>query len=142
MIAIDTNVLLYSIDFDEPVKQPLAQHFLDQLLVSGQRTLLPWQVLVEFLGNLRKKENSGLITPVQVESYFSRFSRLFPIVVPDSAILPIYFALKQKYSLSHWDTLLLAACKHSGVTILYTEDLASNADYFGVLVINPFKPQF
>ena len=53
MNAIDTNVLFYSLDADEVVKQPLAVALLGQLTAATE-TVLPWQVACEFLGLFRK----------------------------------------------------------------------------------------
>ena len=52
MNAIDTNVLFYSLDADEAVKQPQAVALLGQLTASNG-TVVPWQVACEFLGLLR-----------------------------------------------------------------------------------------
>ena len=47
--------------------------------------------------------------------------------------------LRSRFSLSHWDSMLLAACKEAGVTTLYSEDLDTGTDYNGLRVVNPFK---
>ena len=49
MNAIDTNVLFYSLDTDEVVKQPQAVALLGRLTASNE-TVVPWQVACEFLG--------------------------------------------------------------------------------------------
>src|ERR1019366_2187635 len=45
MNAIDTNVLLYSVDRSEPAKQLIAQQLLHQLRSATEPTFLLWQVL-------------------------------------------------------------------------------------------------
>lgn len=50
----------------------------------------------------------------------------------------ISFHLHVRFSLSHWDSLLLAACKEAGVTTLFSEDMDSGTDYDGLTVVNPF----
>lgn len=47
MNAFDTNVLLYSVDRNEPAKQFIAQQLLQQLHASAEHTRLLWQVLGE-----------------------------------------------------------------------------------------------
>jgi predicted nucleic acid-binding protein len=47
MNAVDTNVLLYSVDRNEPVKQRKAQEVLLQLRLATEPTVLLWQVLGE-----------------------------------------------------------------------------------------------
>jgi predicted nucleic acid-binding protein len=46
--------------------------------------------------------------------------------------------LHARFSLSHWDCLLVAACKQARVDVLYTEDLDAGTNYDGVRIINPF----
>ena len=48
------------------------------------------------------------------------------------------FALRSRYSLSHWDGMLLAGCQEAGVLTLFTEDLDAGTDYEGVKIVNPF----
>ena len=49
MNAIDTNVLVYSIDHDEPAKQAQAINLLERLAQPFVETLLLWQVACEYL---------------------------------------------------------------------------------------------
>ena len=46
--------------------------------------------------------------------------------------------LSSRYSLSHWDSMLIAACIDAGVRTLYSEDLGDGVAYDSVTVINPF----
>ena len=52
----------------------------------------------------------------------------------DTNVLDLSF----RYSLSHWDSLLLAACVDAGVDTLYSEDLDAGMTYDTVTVVNPF----
>lgn len=53
-------------------------------------------------------------------------------------LFPLAMQLYSRYSLSHWDSLLVAACQEAGVTSLYSEDMQHGANYDGVMIINPF----
>jgi predicted nucleic acid-binding protein len=46
--------------------------------------------------------------------------------------------LTSQYSLSHWDSLLVAAAIEAGVDALYTEDLQPGAKYESLTVVSPF----
>ncbi len=139
MIAIDTNVYVYALDDDEPVKQAKAQNLFQELLAgTGGYAVLMWQVAGELLSNLRKRESAGRIGAGDVEAHFRNFLTMFPVVVPTTRALEGYFDLRSRFSLSHWDTMLLAACKEAGVATLYSEDLDTGTDYDGVRVVNPF----
>ncbi|MGB3405741.1 MAG: hypothetical protein WBA77_23880 [Microcoleaceae cyanobacterium] len=46
--------------------------------------------------------------------------------------------LTSRFNLSHWDSLIVAACLEANVKILYTEDFGySNID--GLQIINPLN---
>ena len=62
MNAIDTNIYVYTLDADEPVKQSKAMALLGQLALSPSETVILWQVAGEFLCQLRRFEAKGLLT--------------------------------------------------------------------------------
>jgi predicted nucleic acid-binding protein len=63
---------------------------------------------------------------------------MFPVVMPTAHAFETYFELYSRFSLSHWDSMLLAACKEAGVTTLYSEDMDAGTDYDGLRIVNPF----
>ena len=138
MNAVDTNVFVYVLDADEPVKQAKAKELLKRLAQPPTDTVLPWQVASELLNNLRKREASGRILAAEVEAHFHDFLAMFPLVIPNSQVFQKYFDLHSRFSLSHWDSMLLAACKEAGVNTLYSEDMDAATDYDGLAIVNPF----
>lgn len=141
MIAVDTNIYIYALDVDDPRKQAIAQDLFTRLSASQDQVVLLWQVAVELLANLRKRESQGLITTGDLESHFADFKAMFPLVLPTELVFDGYFRLKGKYLLSHWDAMLLGACIEVKVETLYSEDLSPTVLYEGVKVINPFVSQ-
>ena len=138
MTAVDTNVFIYALDADEPVKQAKAQQLLDRLSRAAGSTVLPWQVAGEILNNLRRSEAAGDLPAADVEPQLRTFLAMFPLVIPTAAVFAHYFQLRARFRLSHWDTMLLAACKEAGVTTLYSEDMDAGTDYDGLRIVNPF----
>ena len=138
MNAVDTNVFVYALDADEPVKQAKALDLFQRLTLGASSTVLPWQVAAELLSNLRKREAAGKIVASDIEPRFRKFLAMFPLVVPSDRMFAAYFDLYVRFSLSHWDCLLLAACKEAGVTTLYSEDMDAGTDFDGLTVVNPF----
>jgi predicted nucleic acid-binding protein len=138
MNAIDTNVLVYSLDRNEPTKQAKAKALIASLVAAPPPTVLLWQVCGELLNWLRKWEAAGRIASADVEAHFNDFLTMFPVSTPSHSAFPLYFALRARFSLSHWDAMLLAACKAAGVTKLYSEDMQDGMDYDGVTLTNPF----
>jgi hypothetical protein len=60
------------------------------------------------------------------------------LAVPSANAFPKYFDLYSRFTLLHWDAMLLAACKETGVTTLYCEDTDPATDYDGLRIVNPF----
>ncbi|MBP87742.1 MAG: nucleic-acid-binding protein, contains PIN domain protein [Planctomycetaceae bacterium] len=138
MNAVDTNVLVYAVDATEPTKQARATAILGELSQRDEQLVVPWQTAVEFLACLRRWENESRITRDDTHAYLIDFLAVPPIVFPSIAALDISLDLSSRYSLSHWDSMLLAACIETGVDTLYTEDLDAGTTYDSVQVVNPF----
>ncbi len=139
MNAVDANVLLYSLDASEPTKRPIAQALLRELRASSEKTVLPWQVLCEVTAQLRTWTAKKRISAAVATNYIQSFRGIFPIKTPRAVVFDHALELTERYSLSHWDSLLLAACADAGVTRLYSEDMDHGADIDGVRILNPFK---
>src|SRR5256885_1687503 len=84
MNAVDTNVLVYSLDVDEPGKQAKAKALLASLVGAQPATILTWQVAGELLRWLRKWEAAGRVSSADVENHFRDFLAVFPLTVPRS----------------------------------------------------------
>lgn len=138
MNAIDTNVLVYFVDEHEPAKQAKATELLDRLAEEENETVLLWQVAVEFLSCLRRWEHEGRIDRVATRQHVEHLESTFSFVMPLPSVLRRSLDLSSRYSLSHWDSVLLAACADAGVVTLYSEDLDDGMTYDGVTVVNPF----
>lgn len=138
MNAIDTNVFVYALDADEPVKQVKAIALLDQLTPDPSQTLLLWQVAGEFLSCLRRWESAGKIAAEDVEANLIDLLDTFPLAMPAQAVLERSLDLSGRYSLSHWDSMLIAACLESGIDTLYTEDMDAGTTFDSLQLVNPF----
>lgn len=139
MNAVDTNVLVYFVDKDEPAKRAKAVELLDDLAKEDIETVLLWQVAAEFLNCLRRWENEGRISRRETLEHFQRLESTFRCVLPAQSVLWKSLDICSRYSLSHWDGMLVAACIEAGVRTLYSEDLSSGVDYDSVTVVNPFE---
>lgn len=139
MIAIDTNVLIYAVDSAEPAKSAKAEALLRNLVSRADPVVIPWQVAVEFLACLRRWEGAGRIGQADINDYLARFIEPLPIVFPTPACLRQSLDLSTRFSLSHWDSLLVAACTIAGITTLYSEDIDDGMTFDTVTVTNPFS---
>ncbi len=134
MTFLDTNVLVYSIDFRDIRKHRVARAIVldakdsDDYLVSAQ-------VLNEFTNvSLRKLG----ITKDQTLSALGKFAAIRAVpVMPEWT--PQAIRVKDRYGIQFFDALLLIAAESNGCDTILTEDLADGQVYCGVKAVNPFK---
>jgi predicted nucleic acid-binding protein len=88
-------------------------------------------ISTEFVGQNR-------IDRGDLERIFSAYRRLFSVALPMTSVLDQAISLTCKYSLSHWDSLLLGACVEASVDTLYTEDMGAPVIIDHITLINPF----
>lgn len=135
MIAVDTNILVYAIDANEPIKGPKAVDLLRGL--QSQQAVLLWQVVCEFGAAVTRRR---IVTepPIGTPAIISAWLDIFPLVLPSRAIVEHAWRLMTTHQMSYWDSMLLAACIDAGVTHLYTEDMQGRPNIEGVQLVNPF----
>ncbi len=132
---VDANVLIYARDPEEPSKQERAREWLAYLWRENLgRTST--QVLSEFYVNVTRK----LATPVASEDAWQEVRsflawRPHPV---DEALLMRAREIEQRWRLSWWDSMVVAAAQLQGCALLLTEDLQDGAVYGGVTVRSPF----
>lgn len=135
MNAIDTNVLIYSIDASDARKRQSAVELLESLDESD--TVIPWQVACETAAVIRTMAIAGKFRGDYQEAV-SALRSCFPVVLPQLSILDRSLQLQLRHQVSPWDALLIAACAEAGVTRLFTEDLQGQSIIDGVQLVNPF----
>jgi predicted nucleic acid-binding protein len=136
-VFVDSNILVYARDANEPRKQPLAAELLRQLWRerSGR---LSMQVLSEFYVTVTRKLRPPLDAPSAwrvVEAFLSWSPQMI-----DRPLLQRARHLEQQHALGWWDALIVAAAEAQACAVLLSEDLQDGATYGTVLVRNPFKP--
>ena len=133
MNAVDTNILIYVNDPRDPVKQGVATSLISDL-TDG---VLLWQVACEYLAASRKLESLGY-DRVQAYQYIRDLQQVWYTALPTWSMIDGAENLMSRFSLSHWDSMMIAACLEANVQTLYTEDLGySSIDGLGI--VNPFK---
>jgi len=134
-VFFDTNVLLYMYSSADPVKQSRARALYREYALNS-RALLSTQVVQEFfVSGLRK-----LALPRQVLRDLTAALLDSPLVTVGAAHIRTALENEERYQISFWDALILAAAEADGGELLYTEHLSHGQRYGGVLVLNPFRP--
>ena len=134
-IFVDTNVLVYRHDVSNPAKQSRADDWY-ALLWRRRAGRLSFQVLQELYFTLTRKLKPGISVPKAQQ--IVRGLAVWRPVPTDLVILKRAWLLQERYSLSWWEALIVAAAQGCECKVLLTEDLQHGQVFGAVRVINPF----
>ena len=134
MRFVDTNIPLYAVGAlpEEQDKQRIAAH-----LLRRNDLAMSVQVLGEFYVQSTRTSRKGFLTHAEAVE-FIRLLRRFPIQPLTVSVVDTAFRYCERFSLSYWDSAILAAARESGCDMVYSEDMSYEQDYDGLRVINPF----
>jgi predicted nucleic acid-binding protein len=134
LVFVDSNLLICAVDEGNPKKHETAKLWRDELW-KGRCGRVSFQVLQEFYANVtRKRPSAREQAQVEIRSLLA----WRPVSV-DAEILESCWKIQERYQLSFWDSLIVAAAKAASCRYLLTEDLQADQDLDGVLVVNPFR---
>jgi predicted nucleic acid-binding protein len=133
---VDANVFVYWRDPIDGVKYSKANDWMEQLWIQGTgRTST--QALSEFYTTVTRKVARPLSKPDAWE-YVESLIAWNPQPI-DSGVLARARQIEERYSLSWWDSLIVAAAQVQHCVLLLTEDLQDGAVYGSVTVRDPFR---
>jgi predicted nucleic acid-binding protein len=129
---VDTNIWLYAfIECGQSEKSRLARE-----LIFTCQPVISLQIINEVCINLIRKAG---FTEDQIRRLITSFYEKYQVIELDQEILLAASDLRQRYSLSFWDSLVVGCALLAGVGILYSEDLQHGQLIDGRLqIINPY----
>jgi len=133
---LDTNVLVYIFDHDEPSKGRRAQGLLAQATPGG--LAVSAQVMSEFYVTVTRKLSRPLDEDAALEAV--EWLGLLNVVAIDSDTVRAAIATSRSARISYWDALIVSAAQAGGCERLLTEDLNHGQTIGSVRVENPFHP--
>ncbi len=131
---LDTNVLLYTDDHDEPRKQKLALSRIERCRTDGSG-VISTQILQEYFAAATRK----LAVPPEIARRKLQLFGRFPVVKIDVPDIVAAVDLHRLHRISFWDALVVRAAQEGGCAILYSEDLHHGWNIDGLRVVNPFR---
>jgi len=136
LVFVDTNVLLYALDETNLKKQAVARRWREELWRS-RRGRISFQVLQEFYVNVAQK------WPAFASEARTEIKDLiaWQPVRADYGILERSWKIMDRFQISFWDAMIVAAAQSASCRFLLTEDLQPNQDLDGVIVVNPFRTE-
>ena len=135
-VFVDTNVLVYARDRTEGDKHERALAWLAALW-HERAGHLSWQVLQEYYVTVTRKldpPRDGSLAREDVTSLVTWRPLSVDLPTVDAA-----WAVEDRFGLSWWDALIVAAAQVGDCTHLLTEDLQDGQSLDGLTVINPFR---
>ena len=133
LVFVDTNVLIYALDQADRKKQEAAQAWRTELWKS-RRGRISFQVLQEFYVKVSQKwPDARAAVRLEIRDLMA-----WQPITMDEEVLEHGWKIQDRFQLSFWDALIVAAAKQASCKYLLTEDLQANQNLDGLLVVNPF----
>jgi predicted nucleic acid-binding protein len=128
--ALDTNILIYSMDSNAGDRQVRAARVIE--LARRRDCWLTLQAVSEFfVAAIRKQVVSRTEAADQANDWLS----MFPTV--PASVGAVRIAMTAVGRASYWDALLIASAAEAGCTSILTEDMADGGKLYDVRILNP-----
>jgi predicted nucleic acid-binding protein len=121
---IDTNILIYTYEVRDPIRQGKALSVLSSLRTTS-RGYMSVKTLSEFFVVVRRIPNP--LTNDQALSELQKHTAIWPILDLTPAIVVDSARGVRDYGFSYWDAQMWATAKAHHLSSLFTEDMKSAA---------------
>lgn len=137
---VDTNVLVYRVDWRFPDKQRTATTVLRAGLQEGS-LFVPHQAILEFLSVVTRPLPGGarLLEPQAAHRETEDLLNQFDVLYPNDALVRTAIRGAATYGLPWFDAHLWAYAEHYGLSELLSEDFEHGRVYGTVRVVDPFR---
>ncbi len=139
-ILVDTNVLVYAYDGNEPTRASLASNLLKRLEAAASGRLSV-QCLAEFFSVSTRKLDPPL-TPAEATIQVELLARTFPVLDLTAGVVLEAARGVRDHQMAYYDAQLWAMAKLNQIPIILTEDFAAGSVLEGIRFVNPFAPDF
>jgi len=133
--TLDSNVLVYAVDFRDPVKQALAEQIVQTAALRN--CLLGLQSVGEFYTASTRK---GISRPADAGREALSLLTLFQTFPASADAYRVAAREAVAGRFSYWDGVLLASAAEAGCTVILSEDMKDGAKLGPIIVRNPFGP--
>jgi len=134
-VFVDTNVFVCARDRTDEAKQRRAMEWL-AVLWDERAGRLSWQVLQEYYVTATRKLQPPR-EPGDAREDVASLIAWQPIAV-ELSMIDGAWAIEDRFGLSWWDALIVAAAQAGGCTHLLTEDLQDGQAFGDLVVVDPF----
>ena len=131
---VDTNILIYARDRDEPEKRRRAIELIDGLAASGE-FVLSVQCLNEFSATSLRRG----VAVSEVQTAVAGWRDLGEVLRLEEPATAAALGAVAQHHLSFWDALIWATARDAAVPIVFSEDFQHGRELDGVRFLDPFR---
>jgi predicted nucleic acid-binding protein len=133
---LDTNLFVYTFDSKAPSKAKRAAQLIRRAADTGEG-IISYQVVQEFF-NAAFRRFPQPMTVAEAEQYLITVLRPLLAVHSSPALYVEGLRISEKYKVSWYDSLIVAAALEGGCEKLYSEDFQHGQKMEGMRIENPF----
>jgi predicted nucleic acid-binding protein len=133
---LDTNVFVYSFDPSAPAKARRAWELV-RGAVETRKGIISYQVVQEFF-NVALRRFAKPMPIADAEQYLLTVFRPLLAIHSSQALFAEALRVSERFRLSWYDSLIVAAAIEGQCGVLYSEDLQSGQRFGNLQIINPF----
>ena len=133
-IFLDTNLLVYSMDKNDPRKKEQSREVL-RTIRDEYRGVISTQVMQEFYVAATRKLG---VDPLLAKNIIQQFEN-FEVVIISPEIIYEAIDCSMISQLSFWDALIIVSAERAKCREIWTEDLNHGQIIRGVKVVNPLS---
>ncbi len=132
---LDTNILVYSFYKPDSHKRLISGKLIKEAHLGNG--CISYQVVQEFL-NVATQKFSSPMSGDEAQKYLAKI--LFPLceIFPSEGLYHIALDIKERWKLSFYDSLIIAAALESSSKVLYSEDLQHGQKIYELTIVNPY----
>ncbi|MBT3296287.1 MAG: PIN domain-containing protein [Verrucomicrobia bacterium] len=134
-VFLDANIIVYAHDRARPDRRAQSQAILFESLRNGTGVISS-QVLSEFFVTITQKVKQPM-SSAAAKKEIVLLSTLETVDI-DATLVVEAVNIKERWQLSYWDALILAAAERAGCGTVYSEDMSDGQHYGSLVVCNPF----
>ena len=138
-VLIDTNVLVYTFDQNDPPRQERAIQLLRALEQSASGRLSV-QCLAEFCAVVMRRLQP-VMSPAETLAQVERLQRIYPVYNLTPMIILEALRGVRVHGMSYYDAQIWACARLNQIPVIFSEDYHEGVTE-GVRFVNPFHPDF
>ncbi|NEQ37149.1 MAG: PIN domain-containing protein [Okeania sp. SIO3I5] len=139
LVFIDSNIWLYcflSGQYQDP-EEDARKRIVANSITDVEGIVISSQVINEVCSILKRKVG---FNEEEIFNLIESFESRYQIVSVDLLVVKNASRLRQQYSFSFWDSLIIASALEARITTLYSKDMQDGLLIPGTLeIMNPFK---